>query len=78
MNNSTMEKTTLYKNTTKVLTAVNTSYTDTALSILTITLSAPSGGSGGKSNTAQCFYWDLLVRILLNTILAVLGIIGNR
>ena len=38
---------------------------------------APSSGGGG-SNGPQCFHWDLLVRILLNSILAVLGIVGNR
>ena len=41
---------------------------------------AASGGDAGKaagSTRPQCFYWDLLVRILLNSIFAVLGILGN-
>ena len=42
--------------------------------------STTSGGGAGKtggSTGPQCFYWDFLVRILLNSIFAVLGILGN-
>ena len=41
---------------------------------------AASGGEAGMaagSTKPQCFYWDFLVRILLNSIFAVLGILGN-
>ena len=41
---------------------------------------AASGGEAGKatgSTRPPCFYWDFLVRILLNSIFAVLGILGN-
>ena len=35
------------------------------------------GSTGGGSTRPQCFYWDFLVRILLNSIFAVMGIVGN-
>ena len=44
--------------------------------------STPSGGGDSdeenRSEEQKCFYWDLLLRIILNSVLAVLGIIGNR
>ena len=47
--------------------------------ILISTMLLPSGGgNGGGGKGPQCFYWDLFVRILLNSFLAMLGVIGNR
>ena len=61
-------------------TATNVSITSTIEQNTTmiIILAASGGGSGGAGKGPQCFYWDLFVRILLNSALAVLGIIGNR
>ena len=33
---------------------------------------------GTGSEKPDCFYFDLCVKVLLNTILAVIGLIGNR
>ena len=49
------------------------------VSNLTAAPEAPNAGAskGGGSTGPQCFYWDFLVRILLNSVFAVLGILGN-
>ena len=46
--------------------------------LISAMLSPSGGGNGGSGKGPQCFYWDLFVRILLNSILAMLGFIGNR
>ena len=48
------------------------------ITILISTILASGGGSGGGSKGPECFYWDLFVKITLNSMLAVLGFIGNR
>ena len=62
---------------TEIYTVPNVSTTSTVevnTSILLSIILASDGGSKGP----ECFYWDLFVRIILNSVLAVLGFIGNR
>ena len=80
MDNFTVESTTSFEMGNYTKTNISTNFTnETNITMLISTILTPSGGGSGTGGKGpQCFYWDLFVRILLNSILAMLGIFGNR
>ena len=80
MDKFTVESSTGFEMGNYTTTNVFTTFTNEINSIVLIStvLSPSGGGNGGGGKGPQCLYWDLFVRILLNSILAILGIIGNR